>query len=56
MFEELPHTEIGGTAKTIQFPHKLLNGFGIALPTEYGPKHRAIPSHKVRVGAKYSLN
>lgn len=51
-----PHTEIGGTANTIQFPHRLLNGFGIALPTEYGPKHNAIHIHNVSVGAKYTLN
>ena len=50
------HVVSGGSAKTIQFPHKSLNGFGTAVPTLYGPKHIAIPSHKVSVGTRYNLN
>lgn len=46
----------GGNAKTIQFPQRSLNGFGNAFPTLYGPKHIAIPNHKVKVGAMQSLN
>ena len=48
--------EINGVAKTMQFPPRSLNGFGNALPTVYGPKHIAIPSPNVSVGAKYNLN
>ncbi|MEI6775254.1 MAG: hypothetical protein WCL18_11300, partial [bacterium] len=33
-----------------------LNGFGSALPTVYGPKHIAIPSPRVSVGAIYILS
>ena len=52
----LSHVVSGGTANTIQFPHISLNGFGIAAPTVYGPKHIAIPSPSVSVGAIYNLN
>ena len=52
----LLHVVSGGNAKTIQFPHRSLNGFGSALPTVYGPKHMAIPSPSVRVGETYNLN
>lgn len=50
------HLVSGGNANTIQFPHKSLNGFGIAVHTLYGPKHIAIPSQRVSVGAIYNLN
>ena len=46
----------GGTANTIQFPPRSLNGFGNILPILYGPKHIAIPSPRVSVGATYNLN
>lgn len=52
----LLHFVSGGNAKTIQFHHRSLNGFGSALPTVYGPKHIAIPSPRVRVGEIYNLN
>jgi len=45
-----------GNERTIQFPPMELNGFGSALPTEYGPKHIAIPNFNVSVGARYNLN
>jgi len=50
------HLVIGQNAKTIQFPPKSLNGFGIAFPSEYGQKHIAIPKPIVNVGAIYNLN
>jgi hypothetical protein len=50
------HLVSGGNANTIQFPHKSLNGFGIAFPNGYGQKHIAIPNPSVNVGARYSLN
>jgi len=50
------HFVSDGIAKTIQFPPRSLNGFGTALPTVYGPKHIAIPSPSVSVGAIYNLN
>ena len=56
VFLSLSHTVSGGTANTIQFPPRSLNGFGNALPTVYGPKHIAIPSPSVSVGAIYNLN
>jgi hypothetical protein len=46
----------GGNANTTQFPPRSLNGFGSAFPTVYGPKHIAIHSPSVRVGAIYNLN
>lgn len=47
---------IGQNAKTTQFPHKSLNGFGILLPSGYGQKHIAMPNPMVNVGAIYNLN
>ncbi|MEI6672326.1 MAG: hypothetical protein WCL02_02970 [bacterium] len=50
------HVDGGGAAKTTQFPPRFLNGCGIALPMVYGPKHIAIPTPMVSVGATYNLN
>jgi hypothetical protein len=47
---------IGGTAKTTQLPPKSLNGFGNITDVAYVPKHIAIPSPSVSVGATYNLN
>lgn len=52
----LSHVVSGGTANTTQFPPRSLNGLGNVLPTVYGPKHIAIPSPSVSVGATYNLN
>ena len=46
----------GGTANTIQFPPRSLNGFGNITDVAYGPKHIAIPSPSVSVGDIYILN
>gem|GEM_PF-5508036 len=45
-----------GIDVTIQFPHILEAGSGIAIHKSYGPKHIAIPISAVSVGITYNLN
>ena len=52
----LPQGSGIGTATTIQFHAISLNGLGKFAHNMYGPRHIAIPTCIVRVGAMYSLN
>ena len=52
----LPQGSGIGTATTIQFHAISLNGLGRLIHTSYKPKHIAIPTCIVSVGAIYNLN